>query len=66
LGDSNSSQVMATITRQVTYLDSQGRPAVGNVVTAAGWLLQGKFTVQYQPQGQPLQTQSITVARTVP
>ena len=66
LGDSNSSQVTATVTRQVTFLDSTGTPAVGNVVVAAGWILQGTFTIQYQPQGQNLQTQSITVARTVP
>jgi len=66
LGDAQSSRVMATITRQVTYLDTTGTPAGGNVVTAAGWILQGTFTITYQPQGQPIQSQSIIVARTVP
>ena len=66
LGDSQSSRVLAQVTRQVNYLDTTGTPAGGNVVTAAGWILQGTFTITYQPQGQPVQSQSIIVARTVP
>ena len=64
LGETSSSQVPATITRQVTFLDSAGTPSAGNIATAAGWILQGTFTIAYSVHGHP-QTQSITVARSV-
>lgn len=64
LGETSSSQVPATITRQVTFLDSAGTPSAGNIATAAGWILQGTFTIAYSVHGRP-QTQSITVARSV-
>ena len=64
LGEAGSSQVPALVTRQVTYLDSTGTPVGGNVATAAGWLLQGTFTITYTVKSRP-QTQSITVCRSV-
>jgi hypothetical protein len=64
LGESGSSQIPATVTRTITYLDSTGTPAVSHATTAAGWLLQGTFTITYSIGGRP-QSQSITVARSV-
>jgi hypothetical protein len=67
LGDSTggSSQVTAHVSRAVNYVDS----TTGNVVasqpaTAAGWMLQGTFTITYPIRGR-IQTQSLTVARAV-
>ena len=59
-----SSRVLATVTRQIDYLDSNGAVTTTNVGTAAGWLLQGTFTITYNVNGLA-QTQSITVARSV-
>jgi Tfp pilus assembly protein PilV len=64
LGDSGSSQIPAQVSRQVTYLDSTGTPTTTQTTTAAGWLLQGTFTIQYAVNGRT-QTQSITVCRSV-
>lgn len=65
LGESGSSRVPATVTRQVTNLDATTGVAVGGVTaTAAGWMLQSTFTITYAINGR-IQTQSITVARSV-
>jgi prepilin-type N-terminal cleavage/methylation domain-containing protein len=64
LGDSGSSQIPAQVSRQVTYLDSTGTPTTTQTTTAAGWLLQATFTIQYAVNGRT-QTQSITVCRSV-
>jgi prepilin-type N-terminal cleavage/methylation domain-containing protein len=67
LGDPNhdTSMVMAHLTRTVSYLDSAGNPVTTNTQGAAGWLLQGTFTIEYPINGR-MQTQSITVTRRVP
>jgi hypothetical protein len=65
LGESGSSQVSATVTRTVDFLDSTtGDTAAGVTTTAAGWMLQATFTIRYSIRGRP-QTQSLTVARSV-
>ena len=68
LGDSGDptvgSQVRAQVSRAVTYVDTAGAPAGGAIPSAAGWMLQGTFTIQYPISGK-IQTQSITVARSV-
>ncbi len=65
LGESTSSRVPATVTRQVTNLDATtGDPVGGVTATAAGWMLQGTFTITYAINGR-IQSQSITVARSV-
>jgi hypothetical protein len=65
LGDPGSSPISAQVTRQIQYLD----PATGMTVntppaSAAGWILQGTFTIQYTVD-KHLQTQQLTVARSV-
>ena len=67
LGDPtrDTAMVMGHLTREVTYLDSSGRPTLVHLQTAAGWLLQAKFTIEYSINGR-MQRQSITVARRVP
>ncbi len=68
LGDSGDSsvgsQVPARVSRTVTYVDTAGVPAGSAIPAAAGWLLQGTFTISYEISGKT-QTQSITVARSV-
>lgn len=65
LGEAGSSQIPATITRSVSFLDSTTGATTGSVTAAAaGWLLQGTFTVTYDINGRH-QTQSLTVARSV-
>ena len=64
LGERSSSQVTAQVTRRITYLDSNGVESVTNTATAAGWLLQGTFTINYTVNGLA-QSQKITVARSV-
>jgi prepilin-type N-terminal cleavage/methylation domain-containing protein len=65
LGDSGSSEVPATVTRSVTNLNVPSGDAVSGVTaTAAGWMLQATFTIDYTIKGRP-QTQSLTVARSV-
>jgi Tfp pilus assembly protein PilE len=65
LGDSGSSQVPAVVTRAVTNVNSGTGGAVPTVTaTAAGWLLQATFTINYQIKGRP-QSQSYIVARSV-
>jgi len=65
LGDAESSAVPATVTRTVTNLNSpSGNPVSGVTATAAGWMLQATFTIDYTIKGRP-QTQSLTVARSV-
>ena len=65
LGESTSSQVPATVTRLVSNLDATTGAAVSGVTaTAAGWMLQGTFTITYSINGRA-QSQSITVARSV-
>jgi len=56
--------VKATVTRQIDYLDSTGAVTGTNVGTAAGWILQGTFNIDYDVNGLH-QHQSITVARSV-
>jgi prepilin-type N-terminal cleavage/methylation domain-containing protein len=66
MGDSNSSQVTATVTRFVSYVDSTtGNAVTSQIATPAGWMLQGTFTISYPIRGR-IQSQSITVARAVP
>ena len=65
LGDNGSSQVPATVTRSVTNLNvPSGNPVASVTATAAGWMLQATFTINYTVKGRP-QTQSLTVARSV-
>ena len=65
LGDSGSSQTPATVTRKVQYVDStSGAPVAGVTATAAGWMLEATFTIQYSIKGRS-QVQSLTVARSV-
>lgn len=64
LGEASSSQVPARVTRQVQYIDTSGAVVGSQLTTAAGWVLQGTFTITYSIRGYP-QTQSITVARSV-
>ena len=65
LGESTSSQVPATVTRLVTNVDSTtGAIVPGATATAAGWMMQATFTINYSIKGRP-QTQSIIVARSV-
>jgi hypothetical protein len=68
LGDNGDptvgSQVDAQVSRAVTYINNSGAPAGSATPSAAGWLLQGTFTIQYQISGKT-QTQWITVARSV-
>jgi prepilin-type N-terminal cleavage/methylation domain-containing protein len=65
LGDNSSSSVPATVTRSVTNLNvPSGNPATGVTATAAGWMLQATFTINYSVKGRP-QSQSLTVARSV-
>jgi prepilin-type N-terminal cleavage/methylation domain-containing protein len=65
LGEAGSSRVPATVVRSVTNLDSTtGNPVGGATATAAGWMLQATFTINYSIRGRP-QTQSLTVARSV-
>ena len=64
LGEAGSSQIPAQVRRYVTYLDSTGTATSTNTAAAAGWILQGTFTIQYQIAGRT-QVESITVARSV-
>jgi len=64
LGEASSSQVSAQVTRVINYLDSTGTVSTANVATAAGWMLQGTFTITYSVNGKPY-TQSLIVARSV-
>jgi prepilin-type N-terminal cleavage/methylation domain-containing protein len=64
LGEAGSSQIPATVSRTVTYVDSAGIPTGTHTASAAGWILQGTFTITYSVNGRP-QTQSLTVARSV-
>lgn len=64
LGQTESSQVLARISREVTYLDSTGTPTNAHPIIAAGWILQGTFSIQYDIAGRT-QRQSLTVARSV-
>jgi prepilin-type N-terminal cleavage/methylation domain-containing protein len=64
LGDSQSSLVTGHVTRLVQYVDSTGTVSSTNVGTAAGWMLQGTFTIWYDVNGKRY-TQSLTVARSV-
>jgi len=67
LGDplKDTAMVMGHLTRHVSYVASDGTPTSAHVQTAAGWLLQATFTIEYSISGR-MQTQSITVARRVP
>ena len=67
LGDPlhDTAMVMGHITRQISYVDSAGNPTLLHTLGAAGWLLQGTFTIEYSINGRS-QTQSITVTRRVP
>jgi hypothetical protein len=65
LGDNGSSRVPAMVTRSVTNLNvPSGNPVAGVTATAAGWMLQATFTINYSVKGRP-QSQSLTVARSV-
>jgi prepilin-type N-terminal cleavage/methylation domain-containing protein len=64
LGDSTSSQIPAQVSRQVWYLTSTGATSTTQTTTAAGWMLQATFTIQYQVNGRT-QRQDLTVARSV-
>ena len=65
LGEAGSSRIPAVVKRTVTNLDSTTGAAVGGATaTAAGWMLQGTFTITYRINGRP-QSQSLTVARSV-
>jgi len=56
--------VPATVTRQISYLDSAGNATSAHAPAAAGWLLQGTFTITYQVNGKQY-SQSLTVVRSV-
>lgn len=63
LGDPASSGVVAHLKRQVQPIQtSDGTPIGAPVYTAAGYMLQGTFSISYEIKGRTL-TQSITVAR---
>lgn len=69
LGDSGNSllgsQVQAHVYREVTLIDAttgDSMPGTDPALTAAGYLLQGKFTIFYDISGRQ-QSQSITVLR---
>ena len=64
LGEAGSSQISAKVRHYVTYLDSSGRATGTNTAAAAGWILQGTFTIDYQIAGHP-QQEKIIVARSV-
>jgi prepilin-type N-terminal cleavage/methylation domain-containing protein len=65
LGEAGSSQVPATVTRVVNFIDSTtGNTVSGATTTAAGWMLEATFTITYSIRGRT-QTQSLTVARSV-
>lgn len=63
LGDTASSSVLARVKRQVQPLNmSTGAVTGGAVYTAAGYMLQGTFTITYKVKDRNI-TQSLTVAR---
>jgi prepilin-type N-terminal cleavage/methylation domain-containing protein len=65
LGDSTSSVVTGHVSRVVQYLDSTGTVSASNSATAAGWMLQGAFTIWYTEPNGKTYTQTLTVARSV-
>lgn len=56
--------VVAHVSREVTYLDDHGLPTNTYPAAAAGFMIQGKFTITYSISGR-IQTQVLTVARAV-
>ncbi|MDB6093432.1 MAG: hypothetical protein JWM32_994 [Verrucomicrobia bacterium] len=62
LGDVASSAIPARVYRQVQPLAADGSVVANPIRTAAGYMLQGTFTVTYQIKNKPV-SQSIVVAR---
>jgi type II secretory pathway pseudopilin PulG len=60
--------IPAKVTREVHYVLPTGATSdvlTGSSMSAAGWLIVGKFTISYVANGQP-ETASMTVVRSVP
>ena len=60
--------IAAQVTREVHFVTPNGASSdvlTGTSMSAAGWLITGKFTISYVANGQP-ETASMTVVRSVP
>lgn len=65
LGEASGAPIVARITRSVVNLDSSGNPAASTSASAAGHLVQGRFTISVT-SGRRSVEDSIVLVRSIP